>query len=328
MAFSTSATYSSSAIFSSSTIFSSSATFSYSTTFSSSSINFFPLLLFLFSREKIPKNWFRFLFAARFRPSCEIHVALYLPSSAAELLLVDDMDMIQESALRGENGVGGVSTLYVVPSTGFPHKDQNAISSSDSNSSKSAVAVVGGGRCQGWELGGREESVSEGLPNITDQQMVSSSQQNFKLSHQRSVELGYQSTFSSSSRISRPMMQRRNLAAEERADASSETFAKTSLSTNFRQGSEGEVGEGVTGGALCPDAVSRSFENNFFLTSQGHRGFGQNQPQQGQIYPDARRGFMGGGTGEMGFMGGPMQGSPSFCYGCSSWGFSYPVTAF
>ena len=37
-----------------------------------------------------------------------------------------------------------------------------------------------------------------------------------------------------------------------------------------------------------------------------------------------------GGIGVMGEGSEPtaMQGSPSFCYGCSSWGFSYPVTAY
>ena len=62
---------------------------------------------------------------------------------------------------------------------------------SASNSLKPAVAVVGGN--ERWELGGHEESVSESLPNNTDQEVVSSSQQNFKLSHPRSVKQEYQS---------------------------------------------------------------------------------------------------------------------------------------
>ena len=53
------------------------------------------------------------------------------------------------------------------------------------------MAVVRGN--QEWEREGHEESVSENLPNNTDQQVVSSSQLNFKLSHPKSVEQGYQS---------------------------------------------------------------------------------------------------------------------------------------
>ena len=89
-------------------------------------------------------------------------------------------------------------------------------------------------------------------------------------------------------------------------------------------------------GKLCILAVVLAVLQIFFLlTSQG---YGQN-PQQIQTpvvthrYPDAGRGCMGGGAMEGGFMGGgqgsmQVSGTASFCYGCRSWGFSYPVSAF
>ena len=92
------------------------------------------------------------------------------------------------------------------------------------------------------------------------------------------------------------------------------------------------------GDALYPGISSSSFTNQFLLTSQGN---GEN-PQKSLTpvvkhrYPDARRGCMGEGAmevGEDGFIGegvGFMQGggTPSFCYGCENWGYSYPVSAF
>ena len=100
--------------------------------------------------------------------------------------------------------------------------------------------------------------------------------------------------------------------------------------------SEGSSGGGMFGETSYSDVSSSSTKNQFLLTS---RGYGQN-PQQGELpietllNPDAGGGYVRVGAmevGPIGFVGGglgSMQGSPSFCYGCNSWGFSYPVTAF
>ena len=118
----------------------------------------------------------------------------------------------------------------------------------------------------------------------------------------------------------------------------------TSSSTNSRRGSGDQVREGVMplmGKALCPIAISSSSNKNNLLNS---RGYGQKpqisilNSQESKIYPDAG-GFKNtvgdvsrevGGIGVMceGSGSTAMQGLPSFCYGCSSWGFSYPVTAY
>ena len=47
----------------------------------------------------------------------------------------------------------------------------------------------------GCEPGGVEESLSDGIPNNTDQLVVSSSQEKFMLSHPRSVEQVVQPSF-------------------------------------------------------------------------------------------------------------------------------------
>ena len=61
-----------------------------------------------------------------------------------------------------------------------------------------AVVTVVGGQ-QGCELRGNEGSVSDSLPNYTEQPVVSSSQQNYMLSRPRFVEQGYESVFQSPS---------------------------------------------------------------------------------------------------------------------------------
>ena len=88
------------------------------------------------------------------------------------------------------------------------------------------------------------------------------------------------------------------------------------------------------GETLCSDVSPSSTENNFLLTNRGYRQDPQ-QPSTG-THLNPGRGYMGGGAleiGANGFMGGgvgSMKGSglPSFCYGCNSWGFSFPVSAF
>jgi len=89
------------------------------------------------------------------------------------------------------------------------------------------------------------------------------------------------------------------------------------------------------GETLCSDVSSSSTENIFLLTNRGYRQDPQ-QPSTG-THLNPGRGYMGGRAGAMvgarGFVGGGVQngqgsGFPSFCYGCHSWGYSYPVSAF
>ena len=86
---------------------------------------------------------------------------------------------------------------------------------------------------------------------------------------------------------------------------------------------------------LLQKTSSSSPTNKFLLTSQGYRQYPQqiSTPIANHHNPDAGKRCMGSGSmevGGIGVMGGgisSLQGTPSFCYGCSSWGYSYPVSA-